>query len=162
MIEWWFYNENMIVGTLMTANENVLPLVTGGAWKDNCVDILCDPRFLHPMVSKLKVIWKRLPVKWDIVLKEWGAEERGMINRIPPGTWESCHDRRIALELKHFMDVNYHVDKQEKVAVARVGEAGQMEVGCESNKWVSPTTMGQVHQGILNYRSVQQRYVVMC
>ena len=141
----------------MAANHNVLPLVTGSSWQDNSNDILCAQRFLHPMVCKLSVAWADLPVKWDIVMKEWGAEERGMINRIPPGTCESGHDRRIALELKHFMDINFHVDKQEKASVARVGQSGTMEVVGEVSNYLSPTTLGQVHQGILNYRSMQQR-----
>ena len=104
----------------MTANDSVLPLVKGGSWEDDCLSIFCPPRWLHPIIGKPITWWHLVPLSWPVVVKEWGQGERGMENKIAPGTWESCHDRRIALELKHFCEINFHVDKQEKSTVARL------------------------------------------
>ena len=82
----------------MTGSESVLAMISGPCFKDNCMDVLCPQRWLHPIVAKTSEWWHLVPLFWPVVVREWGVEERGMMNKIPPGTWESCHDWRIALQ----------------------------------------------------------------
>ena len=92
------------------------PLVKLEATEDNADDIICDARLLlYPIVGDLEKVWARLPVKFDTIQPEFGAEVRGMLHQVPKKTWEGAPDRRRATELRHWSSQNYHIHRQDQV-----------------------------------------------
>ena len=96
-----------------------------------------------------------------MVTGEFGAKLRGMVNRVPKETWEGAHIRARSWELKHWSSQNAYSHKQDKsmsIDVARSG--GELVIG-NTCKYRNPTTVGQLQNCILNYRSVMNRYIYM-
>ena len=44
-------------------------------------------RWTRLPVKMTAAIWANIPVEWPEKVPEWGANERGMQNRIPRETW---------------------------------------------------------------------------
>ena len=66
-------------------------MVKGGY--DDATNIFTPGRWLRMPISDPSIWWHELPIKWDEIMPEWGAKERGAKNRLAQETWYGLHDR---------------------------------------------------------------------
>ena len=101
-------------GLVKSAARNKVPLVVIPEAEDDAMTKFSGGRWPYPPVSDPVEWWKYLPVRWKVVIAEFGSKTRGMINRVPKETWIGAHDRGRCWELKHWSSTNTHSYKNEK------------------------------------------------
>ena len=72
----------------------------------------------------------------------WIDKRLGTANRIPP-------DRSLALEPKHYLEANFHVDKNSDKTTARL-KNGVLEVGDKEPEYMEPRTVHDIITALLN------------
>ena len=66
-------------------------MVKGGY--DDATSTFTPGRWLRMPISDPAKWWHELPIRWDEIMPEWGAKERGAKNRLAQETWYGLHDR---------------------------------------------------------------------
>ena len=141
----------------MEGATNVIAVKLIAAGRDDASVFFCDGRWLHHPTSDPGVWWANIPVEWPVVTGQFGDKLRGMVNRVPKETWEGAHSRARSWELKHWSSQNAYCHKQDKATSIDVAQNGAELLIGKTSKYRSPTTVGQLHNCILNYRSVMSR-----
>ena len=97
------------------AERKKVPMVVIPEAEDDAFGKFSEARWRYPPMSEPALEWwKHVKVKYDMVIPEFGAKIRGMINRVPRLTWEGAHNRRYSWELKHWSSLNAYAHKNEK------------------------------------------------
>ena len=69
-----------------------IPITEIPGGMDDATTVFCRGRWTRLPIKMTAAIWANIPVEWPEKVPEWGANERGMQNRIPRETWVSRSD----------------------------------------------------------------------
>ena len=117
--------KKVLPGYKMCDQEVIIPVEFIEAGEDDATEVFCPGRFRRMPISLMKKWWEKLPLEWKPIVPEYGAEERGMLNRVPRETWEGAHDRTRWWEIRHWCSFNannYTKEKDTKVKLLDGGE----------------------------------------
>ena len=127
-----------------------IPVTELEAGRDNSKDMLHPARFLPPIVEpELSKFWHLVAEKHLIEVPSWMEKRLGTSNQIPPSTFMDRHDRSLALEAKHYIEANFHIDKASDKTTAKINK-GFLEMGEKEPDYMEPRTVHDLISSLLN------------
>ena len=70
-------------GQIVLESRAFIPPITIRGQEHDYMLVFCDGAWLHFPISEPDKWWRFVPIAWESVTVEFGAKERGIVNRVP-------------------------------------------------------------------------------
>ena len=125
--------------------------IEGG--EDDCDKVFTAGRWLRPPISKPSVWYQYVPVKYNTIYKSLSYKHMlGMDCAVAPQVTSARHDRRNALQLKHFIKSNANITSKPIREVKSRDADGVSTIS--DFDWVLPNSVKQCQDGLINFGAV--------
>ena len=131
------------------------PLVKIAGGEDDCDRTLVSARFLRPPVSAPKKWFRQVPVKYSHVYRNIPLKHMlGLDSIVAPSVIATRHDRKNALQLKHYNRSNANVSSKPIKEIRSRDSEGVSTI--HDYDWTLPNTIKQCQDSILNFGAVNR------
>ena len=127
--------------------------IEGG--EDDCDEVFTAGRWLRPPISKPDKWYKYIPIKYSTVYRSINFKHiLGQDCAVAPQIIAARHDRRNALQMKHFIRSNANVTSKPIREVKSKDADGVSTIS--DFDWILPANVKQCQDGLINYGAVNQ------